>query len=222
MPYLKEGNNLRVLDIVPPQDSSVSYVQGSVNDAGKVCEALCDIEGVLYMVLGRHPDGSRNLEDIGLSYELSVTGLHRFLQAMKEAGISRAVYASTLSVHDMRPGLRFQTEDMPCDAPTLYGFTKGLGEKVCEHFCRVHSMTIVSLRINNPVSREDWQSQCRPGLPCTGVSAPDLARAFLLGLKAPISGHHALFIAGDYEGKFISCKRARQVLNWEPMERPRD
>ena len=112
------------------------------------------------------------------------------------------------------------SEDMPADSTSLYGFTKWLGELVCQHFVRAHGMSIVSLRLNGPMAREEWQKACSAGKPNANVAAPDVAAAFLLALTAPVTGFHALFISGDYEGKLINCTRAKEVLGWEPKERP--
>jgi len=219
MPFLTRDHQVRVFDLVPPKDSSVEYVQGSINDRGAIRSALEGIEGVVYMVMGRAPDGSYAVHDVDLSYDLNVKGLHRVLHAMKGAGLTRAVYVSTLSIHGRRPDGRFPNEDIPCDAPGLYGFTKYLGELVCEHFARVHKLTVISLRLNAPVTREEWHGHCRPGKPNPLTAAPDVASAISLALTAPMSGFHALAISGDYEGKVVNCARAKQVLGGEPRER---
>jgi len=219
MPFLKQDHRIRVFDIVPPKDSSVEYVQGSVNDKDAVRSAMEGIEGVVYMVMGRAPDGSYAVHDIDLSYDLNVKGLHRVLHAMREAKLTRAVYTSTLSVHGTRPHGTYPNEDIPCDAPGLYGFTKYLGELVCEHFARVHKLTVISLRLNGPVTREEWHGHCRPGQPNPLTAAPDVASAISLALTAPVSGFRALSISGDYEDKVVNCARAKQVLGWEPRER---
>ena len=220
IPFLKEHAEIRVLDLFEPEDPSVEYMHGSIMDPEAIRASLSGVDAAAYMVLGRNQDRSRNLADISLSYDVSVKGLHIVLQAMQEQGLSRAVYASTLSVHDMRPGSSFPTEDIPRDARDLYGFTKGLGELVCEYFARIHGMTVISLRLNGPLSQEDWLKACRPGQPNTCLAPRDLASAFRLALTAPATGFHTLFISGDYEGKIINCQRAREVLGWEPKERP--
>jgi nucleoside-diphosphate-sugar epimerase len=48
-----------------------------------------------------------------------------------------------------------------------------------------------------------------------------VASAIALALAAPLVGFHALSISGDYEGRRINCAKAKQVLGWEPRERPR-
>jgi nucleoside-diphosphate-sugar epimerase len=221
MPHLKGRLSIRVLDPVPPKDASVDYVKGSATDPAAVRLALAGMDAVVYMVIGRTPDGRYAVADIDMSYDLNLKGLHQVLYAAAEAGIMRAVATSTMSVHDAWPSGIVADEDTPCDARDLYGFTKGLAEQVCAYFARVRGMTVVALRLNGPVSVEDWHRNCRPGVPNTCTAAPDVASSIALSLAAPLVGFHALSISGDYEARRINCAKAKRVLGWEPRERPR-
>lgn len=219
-PYMKQEHEIRVLDLLPPQDSSVEYVGGSTHDLSAVRRALDGVEGVIYMAIGKNPDGSEAQDDIDLMYDLNVKEVHRVLRAATEANVARAVYASTMSVHGPRPNGVYETEAIPCDAPGMYGFTKWLGELVCDYFARVHGLSVVALRLYAPVTREAWHRSCQPRVPNAQTAAPDVARAFSLALSAPLTGFHVVFISGDYEGKHINCWNAREFLGWEPLERP--
>lgn len=219
-PYMTQEHEIRVLDLRPPQDSSVEYVSGSAHDLSVVRRALDGVEGVIYMAMGKKPDGSEAHDDIDLMYDLNVKEVHRVLRAATEASVARAVYVSTVSVHWPRPNGAYETEAMPCDAPGMYGFTKWLGELVCDYFARVHGLPVVALRLYAPVTREEWHGSCQPGLPNLPTAAPDVARAFSLALSTPLTGFHVVFISGDYEGKHINCSNARELLGWEPLERP--
>ncbi|MBM4042738.1 MAG: NAD-dependent epimerase/dehydratase family protein [Planctomycetes bacterium] len=220
IPYLKAEHALRVLDLVPPKDPAIEYVQGSVGDIAAVRSALHGIEGVAYMTMPRNTEGNYDVRDLDANYDLHVKHLHRVLLAAAEAGIRRAVYASSMSVYAYRPHGFAEGDDTPPDAADLYGFTKRLGEIVCDYFARAHKMAVVSLRLNNPVSLEDWQQAARAGRLVAQTAAPDVASAIALSLTAPVSGAHAMNIAGDYEGRRVRCARARDLLGWEPLARP--
>jgi nucleoside-diphosphate-sugar epimerase len=221
IPYLRPEHALRVLDPVPPLDPDVEHVAGHVRDEAAVRRALDGMDALVYMVLAHNPDGTYAGEVIDPQYAANVTGLHHVLHAAAETGLRRAVYLSTLSVHQHHPQ-GFPSEDAtPPDAPDLYGFTKWLGEVVCDYFARARGMTVVALRLNAPVPREDWHRHGVPGRPNPLTAAPDVARAISLALTAPLTGFHAVWIAGDYEGKWINCSRAKRLLGWEPLERPR-
>ena len=221
IPHLKSSFVLRVLDPVPPKDASVDYVSGSAIDPAAVRRALVGTDAVVYMAIGRTPDGCYAMSDIDLNYDLNLKGMHQVLHAAAEAGIPRAVTTSTMSVHGTWPSGVAANEDTPCDARDLYGFTKALAEQVCAYFARVRGTTVVALRLNGPVSVEDWHRNCRPDRPNTHTAAPDVASAVALALTVPLVGFHALSISGDYEARRINCARAKLVLGWQPRERPR-
>jgi len=119
MPHLKEEHQIRVFDLKPPEDSSVDYVCGSVHDLPAIHRALDGIEGVIYMAMGRTPEGAYAIEDIDLNYDLNVKGLHRVLHAAATAGVKRVVYVSTTDVHRPLPDRIYDTETMPCAAQCL-------------------------------------------------------------------------------------------------------
>ncbi len=219
-PYLKQEHALRVFDLAPPRDSTLEYVAGSVADAAAVRRALEGMEGVVYMTMGRAADGKYECRDIDVNYDIHVKHLHRVLQAAAEAGLKRAVYTSSMSVYAHRPHGFPEGDATPPDAPDVYGFTKRLGEIVCEHFARVHGMAIVSLRLNGPMPLEDWLAAARAGHVVTQTAAPDVARAISLALTAPVAGAHAVNIAGDFQGKRVRCTLAKELLGWEPLARP--
>ncbi|HUT37535.1 MAG TPA: NAD(P)-dependent oxidoreductase [Planctomycetota bacterium] len=220
IPYLKTEHTLRVLDLTPPKDAAVEYVQGSVADLAAVRQALVGMDAVVYMTMARTAEGKYEVRDLDANYDLHVKHLHRVLLAAAEAGIGRAVYASSMSVYAYRPHGFSEGDDTPPDAADLYGFTKRLGEIVCEYFARVRGMVIVSLRLNNPMPLEDWQQAARAGRLVAQTAAPDVASAIALSLTAPIAGAHAVNVAGDYEGRRVRCTRARDLLGWEPRARP--
>lgn len=220
IPYLKAEHVLRVLDPVLPKDPSVDYVAGSAADLSVVRRALEGIEGVVYMAMPRTTDGNYDTRDLDVNYDLHVKYLHRVLLAAVEAKIHRAVYTSSMSVYGHRPNGFAEEDNTPCDAPDLYGFTKRLGELVCDYFARVHKMAAVSLRLNAPMPLEDWQRAYAAGHVLAQTAAPDVASAISLSLTVPLTGHHALNVAGDFAGKRVRCTGAKRLLGWEPRTRP--
>ena len=221
VPFLKQEHAIRVLDVVPPQDGSVEYVDGSALDPAAVALAVDGMEAVVYMALGRKTGGGYAFDDTDLNYDLNVKGLHRVLHGAAAAGVRRAVYAGTMSVHDRPPSGVYDTEDIPLNSSVVYGFTKGLGEHVCEWFARVHGLTAVVLRLYMPVARDEWHRKHPPSAPQAWTASPDVASAISLAATAALSGFHAVFISGDWEGKIVNCARAKALLGWEPLERPR-
>lgn len=216
LPFMKGPHRLTVFDLVPPDDDQLDYVVGDVNDPAAVSQAMSGVDVLIYMVM---PSLNR-LTEGQISLDLNVKGLHQVLHCATQAGIRRMVYASTLTVHNVRKF--YSSEGLPRDSRGVYGFTKGLGEEVCEWFCRVHQMTIVALRLVRPNTRPGWlEARNQADDPRIGhTQDSDAARAFLLALTCQVIGFNAVYISGDYEGKLINLTRARELLGWEPLARP--
>ncbi len=233
LPYLKKHHEIRILDLRPPQDNTVDYIQGAAGDPEALRNAVQGMDSFIWMTLHCGPDP---VTDIQNNYEANVTGLHLFLQIAKEAGIDRGVYTSTFTAHDRSPdrpaakklGRNFFTDEpsVPLDNNSVYGFTKGLGERVCRYFCRYCDMSIIALRITGPRTRAQWLAERVPG-ETDGwlIEEEDLARAYLAAISSSdLMGYHPVFIAGSEQqmtdGKVvqeIDLSTARRLIGWQPL-----
>ena len=224
LPYMKEHHNFRVLDLAPPKDKSIEYIQGAVTDVDIVQEALKGMDTFVYMVMLRPTSDRSSVADfpaIVANYDVNAKGLHIVLHAAREAGIRHGVYTSTFTVHE-RTRNSFPDEDIvPRDNPGVYGLTKSFGEQVCEYFAREHNMSLIALRITGPSTREQWlERRSQPKDPSVHIwwtDEEDLARAYLAAISVEHKGFDSVFIAGDYEQKEINLSKAKQLLGWEPL-----
>ena len=105
-------------------------------------------------------------------------------------GITSGVYISTRTVHNLpmtpegRPTYFQAEETVPVDNPSVYGLTKGIGERVCQYFATHFGMRLIALRITGPRTREAFIAERRipihPGLYV--MDEEDLANAILAAL----------------------------------------
>ena len=51
LPYMKSHHQFRVLDLSPPKDSTVEYIEGSVTDPAVVRQAVKGMDAFIYMVM---------------------------------------------------------------------------------------------------------------------------------------------------------------------------
>ena len=224
IPYLKTKHSIRILDIEPPTDSTLDFIEGSVTNPKTVEQALEGLDTFIYMVM-KNPTSEissvATFEDIVANHQVSIMGVHLFLHAANEVGIKRGIYTSTFTVHE-RMRNHFPSEDeVPLKNPSVYGLTKGLGEKFCQYFCREHQIAITALRITGPSTRSQWLE--RRTLPKSGpvhiwwTDEEDLANAYLAALSSNHPGFEAFFIAGDEEQKEINLSKAILLLGWKPL-----
>ncbi len=219
LPLIAEKHTLRVFDLTPPANPEFDYHQGSVNDPAALLRAAEGMDALLYMAMGAQ---KWNSDDGHISnFDANVKGVYLALRAAHLAGISHAVYTSSMSIYDGDLFHRhFHDEDIAPDSSHLYGLTKRMGEECCRAASQTWRMTINALRLCHPQSEEKWLAGTKLGTPTIATIAPDVARALLAALEFKGAGFEAFTISGDYEQKCMNMSKARRLLQWEPLARP--
>jgi nucleoside-diphosphate-sugar epimerase len=218
VPILARTHEVRVYDLRPPQNEGIDYFQGDVTDFDALARAMVGVDALLYLAMG-------NLKWDELSghvtaFDVNVKGVHLALKAAHEAGVTQAVYASSMSVYgDDLMQRYFDTEDVPPDSTGLYGFTKRLGEEVCQNAALAWGMHVNALRLCFPQAEERWKNDAVKGTPTIATTAEDVARAMAAAL-AYRDGFQAFMISGDYENKIMNMGKAKRLLGWKPLARP--
>jgi nucleoside-diphosphate-sugar epimerase len=229
-PYLAKHHQLRVMDVRPPQHAGlVEYVEGSISNPDDLARALDGMDSFVDMVMrwpGTGPT-DQSIQDIINAYEVNTMGVHLLLWTAQRLGIKAGVYVSTRTVHNLptnelgRPTYFEGEEITPVDNPSVYGLTKGFGERVCEHFAQHFGMRIIALRITGPRTREAFLAERRvpihPGLHV--MDEEDLADAILSALEVVKVGRarfDAVLIAADEDQRDHNLTKAKLLLGWEP------
>lgn len=212
---------MRVFDLKPPKNApeNISFVEGNVCDPVALLSASHGMDTLLYMAMG---PGDWSLPTLaGGSFDVNVKGVYLALEAAHKAGISHAVYTSSMSVYEGDLYRRyFPDEEITPDSRHIYGFTKLLGEECCRVACREWEMSVNALRLCLPVSEDRWMEQTILGKPTIMTTADDVARALLAAIAYRGSGFQPFMISGDYEQKLMNMSRARRILGWAPTARP--
>lgn len=227
-PYLiKEGHEIRVLDVRPPTAEGVEYHAGSISDPVAVRTALTGMDTFINVSMQGRQGGDTNdqtIEQIQSNYEVNTLGLHLLLYIAQELGIKHVLHTSTMTVHFRERRWYWQEEFVPLDTPSVYGVTKALGERICEYFARWFDMNIIALRITVPRTREDYLTERRERPadfdgPKFVLDEEDLAAAYIKALEVVQVGHgrfDAIFLSGDEGEMDHNQTKARQMLGWEP------
>jgi nucleoside-diphosphate-sugar epimerase len=217
LPTLAQQHTLRIFDMRPPANAAWEYIAGNSGDLAALSHAAAGMDALLYMAMG-----NKNYsipESFTTNLDTNIKGVYLALFAAQQAGITHAVYTSSMSVYANLDVRYFPDEEIPPDASDLYGFTKRMGEEVCRNATRAWGMSANALRLCFPVSDEQWQAETRLGAPTLATSAGDVARALLAALECR-AGFQAFMISGDYEQKLMNLSKARRLLGWAPLARP--
>lgn len=218
VPILAQTHTVRVFDLRAPQVEGIDYFQGDVTDFDALARAMQGMDALLYLAMGNLK--WEELSGTVTAFDVNVKGVHLALKAAHEAGATQAVYASSMSVYgDDLMKRYFDNEDIPPDSTGLYGFTKRLGEEVCQNAAQVWGMNVNALRLCFPIPEERWLKETVRGTPTIATTADDVARAMAAALEYK-AGFQAFMISGDYEQKIMNMGKAKRLLGWEPLARP--
>ncbi len=211
-PYLAAQHRLTVFDLKPPADPACAYIQGDITAYEQLAAALRGQEALVYMAMGSLEWDT--LAGVTSAFDINIKGLHLALMAAQAAGISQAVYTSSMSVYADLGGRAFADESPVPDALDLYGFTKSLGEQVCRNAARNWDMHINILRLCFPTPDAQFAA-VEPGKRILATAASDVARAISAGLR--FQGRCQTFmISGDFRGTMVNMNKAKALLGWVP------
>lgn len=197
-------------------------------DAARAAAQGCD--AVVHMaILDWPPCSARDaLRYAGRAIAVHATGTHNMLQAAWEAGASRFVHISSLSVVDSLPAGTPVGSDTRHYSNSIYGMTKGFGEDICRMFHLTMGLPVTVLRLGTLFTPEadgawlgnvffaDAADQPAPGPGSSRVHVDDVARAIGVALWKPEPAYAIVNIVGADADPRWDQEAARQALGWEP------
>lgn len=149
-----EGYAVRVLDdlstgrrenLAAIRDE-IEFVEGDIRDAALLAEVMQQVDCVLHQAaIGSVP---ASVEQPLVDQAVNAVGTLQLLEAARQAGVGRVVFASSAAVYGNNPQMP-KREDMPPEPEAPYAISKAMGE----HYARVYSQTygleVVGLRYFN-------------------------------------------------------------------------
>lgn len=141
----------------------IELVEGDIRSYHIVREVVKDVDYVLHHAA--LPSVPRSVNDPITTNEVNVGGTLNILDAAKDAGVERVIYASSSSVYGANTELP-KREDMVPQPISPYAVAKLTGEKYCHVFSRTYGLETVSLRYFNVFGpRQDPKSEYSAVIP---------------------------------------------------------
>jgi len=162
---LKRGQKVRVLDNfstgkrenILPFLGRIELIEGDIRNYRVVREAVEEVDLILHQAA--LPSVPRSIKDPITVNEVNVGGTLNLLNAAKNTGVKRIVYASSSSVYGNSETLP-KKEDMIPEPISPYAVSKLAGEKYCKVFYEVYGLETAILRYFNVFGRmQDPTSQ---------------------------------------------------------------
>jgi UDP-glucose 4-epimerase len=124
----------------------VSFRKSDVRDASAVQEATRGQEFVFHLAANASVPGS--LRDPRYDFESNALGTFNVLEAAREAGVSRVIYASSAAVYGL-PQHVPTDEEHPLQPTSFYGISKLTGERLGFMFHEMFDLGFTAIRIFN-------------------------------------------------------------------------
>jgi len=153
---LKRGEQVRVFDnfstgkrenLFPfRENTNLKVFEGDLRSFHQVRDAVRGIDFVLHQ--GALPSVPRSVKDPITTNDVNVNGTLNVLEASKEFGVKRFVFASSSSVYgnsDVLP----KVETMPVAPMSPYAITKYAGERYCQIYYQLYGLETICLRYFN-------------------------------------------------------------------------
>lgn len=168
---LKRGYEVRVLDNfstgrrtnISEFNNDIELIEGDIRSYHIVRQAITGIEVVLHQAA--LPSVPRSIIDPITTNEVNVIGTLNLLEAAKNAGVEKFVFASSSSVYGDSPKLP-KHEGMTTRPLSPYAVSKLSGEKYCQVFANLYGIKTIVLRYFNVFGpRQDPSSQYSAVIP---------------------------------------------------------
>ena len=153
---LRRGEEVRILDNFATgkrenvveffNDPRFELVEGDIRSFHIVREAVRGIDYILHQ--GALPSVPRSVRDPITSNEVNINGTLNVLEAAKEYGVKRVVYASSSSVYG-NSAILPKVEDMAVMPLSPYALSKYTAERYCQLYTRLYGLETVCLRYFN-------------------------------------------------------------------------
>ncbi|TWT56952.1 UDP-glucose 4-epimerase [Thalassoglobus neptunius] len=184
---VENGCQVRVLDNlstgklgnIQPVSEDIELFEGSLLDRQLLDKSLQDVRYVFHEAA--LPSVPVSLKDPLATHEVCATGTLNLLDASRQAGVQRLIYAGSSSAYGESEALPHR-EDAPTAALSPYAAAKLAGELYCQAFTASYGFETVRLRYFNVFGpRQD------PGSPYSAV-IPLFITAILNGKRPTIFG----------------------------------
>jgi UDP-glucuronate 4-epimerase len=155
-PYYSRGIKERNASLL--NSAGVNIIEGDIRDETLLMQTMSSFAPDVIVHLAARAGVRPSLEDPKLYVDVNIYGTIKLLEAAREAGIRKIVFASSSSVYGANQAERFK-ESNSTDRPlSPYGATKKAGELLCHTYHYLFGMSIACLRfftVYGPRQRPD-------------------------------------------------------------------
>ena len=124
----------------------IRFIRADICDASAVTQACHGVDYVLHHAA--LVSVAESVAKPGQTAQINVLGTQHVLEAARQNGVRRVVFASSAAVYGTRPELPY-TEDTPSDCQSPYAWSKQAGAQLCQLYTKNYGLETVILRYFN-------------------------------------------------------------------------
>lgn len=150
-PAIKRAN-------IAASGDGVHLIEGDIRNPADVARAFDGHNFDTVIHLGARAGVRPSREEPKLYLETNIDGTFNILEAIKESGVPRFLFASSSSVYGLNKKLPFSEEDRIEQTISPYAATKMAGEQLCSTYANLYDIRTVCLRfftVYGPRQRPD-------------------------------------------------------------------
>ena len=137
-------------------NENYSFIKGDIRDLDTCMEACKGVDFVLHEAAwGSVP---RSIEMPLFYEEVNIRGTLNMLEAARQQGVKKFVYASSSSVYGLNKKVPYSTEDKVDNPVSLYAATKKSNELMAHSYSKLYGIPVTGLRfftVYGPAGRPD-------------------------------------------------------------------
>jgi uronate dehydrogenase len=195
---------------IPDEEDMVT---ADILDFQAVLAATEGVEAVIH--LAANPSPQQPWSDV---YTSGIAGTYNILEAAREVGVNKIIYASTNHVIAGWEGLKKQIfPEMPTRPDSLYGVGKAFGEALGCFYADEHNLSVICLRIGNfqpePQFQNVYQRNAR-----IWCSPRDLAQLVSKCLESEHLGFQVFHAVSHNQHGYLDFSNAQKLVGYQPQD----
>lgn len=194
------------------------FVQGDIKCMEDLEKAVKGVDAIMHLAAAT-TDGTGITDQE--YFQINTIGTFNLLEAAARNGVKKVVYGSSVCAVGFRPTSRLISETDRCEpSDGMYGYSKYLSERLCEHYAKSRGMNIICLRTAMVVPQHEIMLPANPfashwlGV----VHIEDVLQAYKLAIDNDTIRFGVFHIAADNPKSKFDITNAKHVLGYRPRQ----
>ena len=207
--------NFTLTDVGQPScevEQPHQFIHADLTKQTSLAELCNGVDAIVH--LAGVPDPNAEFAEVLPANILSTTYL---LEAAKQAGVKRFVFASSAQTIEGYPVDRQIASTTTVAPANLYGVSKCYGEALCSYYATRHNMTCISLRIGAFEPKVGTPLETKRDL-SAWLSHEDAVHLIDRAINADIQGSFIAHGISNNRFKRLDLTETREILGYNPQD----